>query len=96
MQMGNLDIEKLYRYLDNNGINRRELSKKMGASPNYISNIINGTTSMSRMGYVSMCNTFGVSESLFLKQPEKPEETHDNQLDRIEHKLDTILRRLWC
>lgn len=90
------DVDKFSKYLQNNDIDPKKLAEEIGASSNYVRNIVAGTSSVSLLGYRAICNALQVPESLFVRESETAVETEGVQLDRIEHKLDTILRRLGC
>lgn len=92
----NFDVDKFSKYLLDNNIDSKKLAEEIGASSNYVKKIASGTSSVSLLGYRAICNALQVPESLFVREQEAVVETEDVQLDRIEHKLDTILRRLGC
>lgn len=91
-----LQTEKLANYLAKNSIKPSVLSVNMGASSSYIERILSGGNKMSQMAYTSMCHILEVPESMFLEKKQGCAVLNSDQLDRIERKLDTILRRLGC
>lgn len=81
-----IDANKLKNHLRKGNISYAQLSKTMGCNDSYISNLISGHNEMSTSMYKLMCLTLNVEESMFLV-------TTETQLDRIERKLDELLRR---
>lgn len=81
-----IDTDKLKNHLRKSNISYAELSKAMGCNDSYISNLISGDKGMSTSMYKLLCMTLDVEESTFLV-------TTETRLDRIERKLDELLRR---
>ena len=81
-----IDVNKLKNHLRKGNISYAQLSKAMGCNDSYISNLISGRNEMSTSMYKLMCLTLDIEESTFLM-------TTETQLDRIERKLDELLRR---
>ena len=95
-KVSGLDVDKLRDYLLEHDIQPSVMSVNMGASPSYISRILNGSNKMSQMAYSSMCRILEVPETMFLEKKQECAVLNSDQLDRIERKLDTILRRMGC
>lgn len=100
----NLDTEKLRAWMQHRKLTAAQLSRKIGASANYMSNVLNGNARMSVTAYKALCAAFEVPEDTFTlpETPEQPqtftatlESVPDSEimerLDRIEHKLDKLL-----
>jgi hypothetical protein len=86
--MTNLDTVKLENYLLSCNITKCSLDRKIGVSAGYISKCIRGGCTMSEVIYKVMCNELNVPHDYFIKAE------NDSQLDRIEKKLDELLK-LW-
>lgn len=81
-----INVNKLKNCLRKRNISYAELSKAMRCNDSYISNLISGNKGISTSHYKLLCLTLDVKESTFLT-------TEETQLDRIERKLDELLRR---
>lgn len=62
-----LNTKELRDYLRKNRIGMVALSRSMGRSDGYMSNVVNGVSSMSRTGYDAMCKALGVEPGVFTK-----------------------------
>lgn len=85
MKRMNFDAQKLRDYLTEHEILGTTLSKAMGYNESFISNIITQNSGISEASYNLLCLTLGCDKSTFLK-------TEEAQLDRIERKLDELLK----
>ena len=102
-QKANLDTEKLRAWMRHRKLTAAQLSQKIGASANYMSNVLCGNTRMSVTAYKALCAALEVPEDTFTL-PETPEQPQTftatleseimERLDRIEHKLDKLLE-IW-
>lgn len=68
----NLNIKELRDHLRTNRISMVELSKNMGRSESYISNVVNGNSAMSKTGYDAMCKVLGMAPGAFIAAPLPP------------------------